>query len=66
MYSTDKAIGGNYEAIAGAWVKARYTFSGDALITLCNETLLSDIQSIFGYFLLVWLLGSPVFYVVTA
>src|SRR3546814_10644172 len=40
-----KPYGGNHEAIANASVNARYTFSGDALSTLWNDTLFSDITS---------------------
>jgi hypothetical protein len=60
-----KPYGGSHEAIALASVNARKTFSGDALRTLCNETLLSAIKSIyysysFGFSV------PPVFVVVAA
>lgn len=50
--------------MASASVKARYNFSGDAFITLCNETLFVDIN--FFLFLLIWLFGFARFLGVVA
>ncbi len=62
----ENRTGASTKQVPSGSTKARYTFSGDALMTLCNETLLSAITFFFMFFLLVWLFGSPVFYVVTA